>query len=62
MGPGDTTATKSGWMLEGAVVETEQGPYFFKLTGPTASVQSARRDFDALLSSIGPTTVSAAPE
>lgn len=60
MGPGET-ATRSGWMLEGAVVETDQGPYFFKLTGPAASVQGARRDFDALLDSVSPATSETRP-
>lgn len=45
---------RTGWMLRAAVVETEQGPYFFKLTGPSASVRAARGDFDALLGSVAP--------
>jgi hypothetical protein len=43
-----------GFTLLGAVVETEQGPYFFKLTGPSATVRAARTDFDALVNSIAP--------
>jgi hypothetical protein len=42
------------WSLKGAVVETGQGSYFFKLTGPSASVRAARNDFDALLNSVTP--------
>jgi hypothetical protein len=45
---------RKGWMLAGAVVETDEGLYFFKLTGPSASIKAARRDFDALLASISP--------
>lgn len=45
---------KSGWMLKGAVVETAEGLYFFKLTGPTPSVTAARAGFDALVNSIAP--------
>lgn len=43
-----------GWTLAGAVVETEGGAYFFKLTGPSASVKAARADFDAVVNSIAP--------
>lgn len=43
------------WMLLGAVVETPEGAYFFKLTGPRASVRAARSDFDALIKSLAPT-------
>lgn len=51
---------KPGWMLKGAVVETADGPYFFKLTGPSASVVAARAGFDALLGSITPIAKTAA--
>jgi hypothetical protein len=43
-----------GYTLRGAVVETEEGAYFFKLTGPSASVRAARSDFDALIDGIAP--------
>jgi hypothetical protein len=46
--------SKSGWMLKGAVVETAQGLYFFKLTGPTPSVVAARPGFDAIVNSVTP--------
>lgn len=49
-----TPVSHPGWTLAGAVVETEQGAYFFKLTGPGASVKAARADFDALVNSIAP--------
>ncbi len=54
MGAADSARSRPGWMLRGAVVETDQGSYFFKLTGPSASVRAARVDFDALLGSIAP--------
>jgi hypothetical protein len=43
-----------GWALLGAVIESSGSPYFFKLTGPKASVASARPAFDAWVSSIKP--------
>jgi hypothetical protein len=46
---------KKGWALLGAVVETPGSSYFFKMTGPAASVKSAHKSFDALLDSITPT-------
>jgi hypothetical protein len=49
-----TAASHPGWTLLGAVVETDQGPYFFKLTGPSATVRAAHPDFDALVASIAP--------
>ena len=50
MGPGKQE--EEGWALLGAIVETPGSPYFFKMTGPKKSVQAARADFDALLSSL----------
>lgn len=43
-----------GWSLLGAVVETPTSPYFFKMTGPTASVKAAQGAFIALLDSLTP--------
>ncbi len=40
---------EAGWMLLGAIVETPMGPYYFKLTGPKATVTAARKDFRALV-------------
>jgi len=54
MGPGDAARAHPGWMLEGAVVEATRGTYFFKLTGPSATVTRVRADFDALVASIAP--------
>ena len=45
---------RKGWSLLGAVVETSSSPYFFKMTGPTASVKAARGAFMALLDGLTP--------
>lgn len=50
----NTAVSHRAWSLWGAVVETAQGTYFFKLTGPSASVRAARGDLDALVESIAP--------
>jgi hypothetical protein len=34
-----------GWMMLAAIVETPEGAYFFKLTGPKATVAAARKGF-----------------
>ncbi len=40
---------KSGYRMRAAVVETADGPYFVKLTGPALTVGGAIRDFDRFL-------------
>jgi len=50
MGGGPTTP-QPGFRLIGAVVEGESGPYFFKLTGPAATIAHERDAFLALLAS-----------
>lgn len=50
--PSGPKTPKSGYGLLGAIVETPSGNYFFKLTGPTATVSAAKRDFYGLLDSI----------
>lgn len=52
MGAPSAPAAKAGWALVGAIVETPGMAHFFKLTGPAATVKSARAEVDALLSSI----------
>jgi hypothetical protein len=42
-----------GWALLGAIVETPGSPYFFKMLGPSPSIQTARPSFDRLLASLG---------
>jgi hypothetical protein len=38
--------------LRAAVIETSNGPYFIKLTGPAKTIASAEKAFDAFLSSV----------
>jgi hypothetical protein len=45
---------KTGYGLLGAIVEAPSGQYFFKLTGPEATVKAARKSFYQLLDSVAP--------
>ena len=47
-------ARRAGWMLLGAIVEGAGTHYFFKATGPEATVRSARASFVALVDSLTP--------
>jgi hypothetical protein len=49
---GGKAAPKAGFGLLGAIVEAPSGSYFFKLTGPKATVQGARAHFFELLDSV----------
>lgn len=49
---GPATAAKSGYMLLAAIVPGADANWFFKLTGPEATVEANRKAFDALLVSI----------
>jgi len=51
MGTGPTEPMP-GAMLVGAVLEGPGGPWFFKLTGPAATVAAARPDLEAMLRSV----------
>jgi hypothetical protein len=42
----------ANYMLLGAIIEAPGGSVFFKLTGPSATVEGAKAEFDALLGSI----------
>ncbi len=44
---------KEGYRLLGAIVSGPQGPVFFKLTGPAATVLSAEKDFRGMINSLG---------
>lgn len=50
--PGQTQGVQSNWGMEGAIVETPSGSYYFKMFGPAASVQEQISSFEALLDSI----------
>lgn len=45
-------APKANWKMLAAIVESGGEATFFKLTGPTATVSAARKDFDALVASL----------
>ena len=38
--------------LRAAVIETSNGPYFIKLTGPAKTIAAAEKQFEAFLSSV----------
>ena len=44
--------TKSGWRLLAAVIEGPGGPWFWRLTGPDATVKAAKPQFEAMLTSL----------
>jgi hypothetical protein len=48
-------ATRPGWRLIGAIVSAPSGLWFFKLTGPDATVKAAAGELDALVASARPT-------
>jgi hypothetical protein len=52
--PGASSGTKADFGLLGGIVEAPSGTYFFKLTGPAASVAAARPAFIKLLDSVKP--------
>jgi hypothetical protein len=54
--PGAPPATgpHKGWRLIGVVVDTPGGPWFFKVTGPDATVKAAAKELDALVDSARP--------
>jgi hypothetical protein len=51
MAGGAAPEPKSNYALVGAIVEAPSGPWFFKLTGPKATVTSARAGFDQMVAS-----------
>jgi hypothetical protein len=51
--PGSTDRhNKPGFRMRAVVVETPKGPYFIKLTGPSATIERARGAFDQFLRSL----------
>jgi hypothetical protein len=51
---GSPSAPRPGSRLVGEIVEAPSGPWFFKLTGPDATVKAAGTELDALVDSIRP--------
>jgi hypothetical protein len=47
-------APKQGWRLVGDIVEAPSGSWFFKMTGPDATVKAAGKELDALIDSVRP--------
>jgi hypothetical protein len=53
MMPGSTERHNSaGFRLRAAVIETSNGPYFIKLTGPAKTIAASDQQYDAFLSTI----------
>jgi hypothetical protein len=50
--PGGPTQAKPGYGLLGGIVSAPSGVYFFKMTGPSATVKAAHKPFYALLDSV----------
>jgi hypothetical protein len=50
--PGGPTVPQEKYGLNAAVVETPAGPYFFKMTGPSATVDAEEGHFSEFLGSI----------
>ena len=50
--PGGPAEPKASWGLLGAIVETPNGNYFFKLTGPAKTLRATQESFDAMLSGV----------
>ena len=53
-GMGTASSQHAGWAMLGAIVRTPGLPYFFKLTGPAATVHAARSAFEAMLDGVQP--------
>jgi hypothetical protein len=47
-----SSGTKKGYMLHGAIVEGPAGRVFFKMTGPEKTVLAASRDFEDMLKTL----------
>ncbi len=48
------TSPHSSWRLLGAIVEAPTGTWFFKLTGPDATVKAATKEMDGFVDSMRP--------
>jgi hypothetical protein len=51
---GGAASPHPDWTLVGAVIDAPGSPYFFKLTGPKATVARSRASFDAWTASVTP--------
>ena len=48
----ESSGTKKGWMLKGAIVEGPNGNVFFKFTGPKKVLEAEAKKFDGMLESL----------
>ena len=48
----ESSGSKKGWMLKGAIVEGPNGNIFFKFTGPKTTLEASAKEFDGLLASL----------
>jgi hypothetical protein len=53
-GMGPATGSHANWAMLGAIVETKGESYFFKMTGPAATVRAARKPFEAMMDGVAP--------
>ncbi len=53
---GSDSTPHVGWALLGAIVNAPGLPYFFKLTGPAATVRAARPAFEKMIDGVRPAT------
>ena len=50
-----SAAPRPGWAMLAAIVATKDMPYFFKMTGPVATVRAAEKPFEAMRDALNPT-------
>lgn len=50
--PGGPSGPQKEWGMSASIVQTKEGPYFFKMTGPSATVLEQKDNFAQLLASI----------
>lgn len=48
----ESSGSKKGWMLKGAIVEGPNGNVFFKFTGPKTTLEAGAKEFDGMLASL----------
>jgi len=49
-----TGGPKQGWRLVGDIVEAPSGLWFFKMTGPDATMKAAGKELDGLIDTVRP--------
>ena len=51
---GGASEPRPGWRLLAAVIEGEDGPWFFRVVGPDATIAAAKPGFESMLGSVEP--------